>query len=75
MPVFDMIETLMAKKGVRCTRIFRLIYRSIYVVLTIFIACTIPFFGDLMGVSLLSLWQTSLFEKMRVHLPGSGGPA
>ncbi|KAK9831658.1 hypothetical protein WJX74_004645 [Apatococcus lobatus] len=49
MPVFDMIETLMAKKGVRCTRIFRLIYRSIYVVLTIFIACTIPFFGDLMG--------------------------
>ena len=51
MPVYDMIETLMAKKGVRCTIFFRLIYRSIYVVLTVFVACSIPFFGDLMGVS------------------------
>ena len=67
MPVFDMIETLMARKRVRTTRIFRLIYRSIYVCLTIFIACTIPFFGDLMGVSCFHENHTGLVS-LGAHL-------
>jgi hypothetical protein len=49
MPVLDMIEMQMVKRRIPNGLPSRLVYRSIYVVLTTFIACTIPFFGDLMG--------------------------
>jgi amino acid permease len=49
MPVLDMIEMQMVRRRIPNGLVSRLIYRSIYVVLIGFIACTIPFFGDLMG--------------------------
>ncbi|KAJ8467418.1 hypothetical protein OPV22_029970 [Ensete ventricosum] len=50
MPVFDMIETVLVKKlhfppGLT----LRLIARSVYVALTMFIGITFPFFGGLLG--------------------------
>ena len=49
MPVFDMIEHQMVKRGLRNDGLVRVVYRSAYVVLIAFIACSIPFFRDLMG--------------------------
>ncbi|KAK9826733.1 hypothetical protein WJX81_002553 [Elliptochloris bilobata] len=50
MPVLDMIEHGFAKRGINLTTLpARLLYRSAYVVLISFVACTIPFFGSLMG--------------------------
>lgn len=49
MPVLDMIEMQMVKRGIPNGLPSRLIYRSLYVCLTTFIAVTIPFFGSLMG--------------------------
>jgi amino acid permease len=49
MPVFDMIETQMVKRGISNGVFARLIYRSLYVVLTAFVAITLPFFGSLLG--------------------------
>uniref|UniRef100_A0A803MU47 Amino acid transporter transmembrane domain-containing protein n=1 Tax=Chenopodium quinoa TaxID=63459 RepID=A0A803MU47_CHEQI len=50
MPIFDMLENLMIKKlkfppGLT----LRLITRTIYVGLTLFLGVTFPFFGDLLG--------------------------
>ncbi|XP_058102185.1 lysine histidine transporter 1-like isoform X1 [Magnolia sinica] len=50
MPVFDMLETLLVKKlhfppGLT----LRIVTRSTYVALTMFIAMTFPFFGGLLG--------------------------
>ncbi|KAK9806840.1 hypothetical protein WJX72_004583 [[Myrmecia] bisecta] len=42
MPVFDMIETQLVRKGISNGRICRLIYRSLYVCLTGFIGISIP---------------------------------
>lgn len=49
MPVFDMLEHQMVKRGVRNDGLARVAYRSAYVVLIAFVACSIPFFRDLMG--------------------------
>jgi amino acid permease len=49
MPVLDMIEVEMVKRGIPNGLPTRLVYRSLYVCFTCFVACTIPFFGDLMG--------------------------
>ncbi|CAK9219726.1 unnamed protein product [Sphagnum troendelagicum] len=50
MPVFDMMETFLVKKlEWNPTRFLRLWVRSLYVAFTIFMAMTIPFFGDLLG--------------------------
>ncbi|KAL3691117.1 hypothetical protein R1sor_004768 [Riccia sorocarpa] len=50
MPVFDMIETFLVKKlHFSPSRLLRLVVRCIYVAFTAFIACTIPFFGALLG--------------------------
>ncbi|CAO2189957.1 unnamed protein product [Urochloa humidicola] len=50
MPVFDMIETVLVKKmGFPPGLTLRLIARTIYVALTMFIAITFPFFGGLLG--------------------------
>ena len=44
--VLDMIEHGYAKRGINLTTLpARLLYRSAYVVLISFVACTIPFFG------------------------------
>lgn len=44
--VLDMIEHGFAKRGINLTTLpARLLYRSAYVVLISFVACTIPFFG------------------------------
>ncbi|OVA05025.1 Amino acid transporter [Macleaya cordata] len=50
MPVFDMLENLMVKRF-KFPRGFplRLITRSTYVALTLFVGVTFPFFGDLLG--------------------------
>lgn len=50
MPIFDLLESLMVKRlnfppGVG----LRLITRTIYVAITLFIGVTFPFFGDLLG--------------------------
>ena len=43
------VLAVQVKNGIPNEGIMRLIYRSAYVVLIAFIACTLPFFGDLMG--------------------------
>ena len=49
MPVLDMIECSLVKHRIPNGLPTRLVYRSLYVCFTGFLACTIPFFGDLMG--------------------------
>ncbi|KAF3781429.1 Lysine histidine transporter-like 6 [Nymphaea thermarum] len=50
MPVFHMTETLLVEKfGFAKTARLRLIARTTYVVLTLFVAVTFPFFADLLG--------------------------
>ncbi|CAM6038293.1 unnamed protein product [Sphagnum compactum] len=50
MPVFDMMESILVSKlEWNHTRFLRLWVRSLYVAFTIFVAMTIPFFGDLVG--------------------------
>ncbi|XP_022751863.1 lysine histidine transporter 1-like [Durio zibethinus] len=50
MPVFDMIETVLVKKlHFRPTRTLRFIARNIYVVFTMFVGITFPFFSGLLG--------------------------
>ena len=43
------VHIVQVKHGIPNEGIMRLLYRSAYVVLIAFIACTLPFFGDLMG--------------------------
>ena len=45
MPVLDMIECALVKHRIPNGLPTRLVYRSIYVCFTGFLACTIPFFG------------------------------
>ncbi|XP_031498260.1 lysine histidine transporter-like 6 [Nymphaea colorata] len=50
MPVFHMMETLLVEKfGFAKTARLRLIARTTYVVLTLLVAVTFPFFADLLG--------------------------
>ncbi|KAJ8750238.1 hypothetical protein K2173_014153 [Erythroxylum novogranatense] len=50
MPVFDMIETLLVKKlNFKPSSLLRFFVRNIYVVLTMFVGITFPFFGGLLG--------------------------
>jgi amino acid permease len=49
MPVYDMIEYQLVKRGLPNGGITRVLYRSAYVVLVAFVGITIPFFGDLLG--------------------------
>lgn len=49
MPVFDMIETQLVKRGISNGLPTRLIYRSAYVIIVAFVGITLPFFGDLLG--------------------------
>lgn len=50
MPVFDMMETYMVKKlNFPPSLGLRLVSRTIYVALTMFIAISVPFFGSLLG--------------------------
>ncbi|KAJ4772374.1 Histidine amino acid transporter [Rhynchospora pubera] len=50
MPVFDMLETVLVKKlNFAPSFSLRLITRSLYVLITMFIAMTFPFFGGLLG--------------------------
>ena len=58
--LYDMIEQLMHHRGVRVTRLIRVVYRVIYVISTAFFAVLLPFFGDLMGlVGAISTTPTS----------------
>jgi amino acid permease len=62
MPVMDMIEMQMVKRGIPNGLPSRLIYRSIYVVLITFVAVSIPFFGSLMGfIGALGTGPTTFF--------------
>ncbi|KAK9806916.1 hypothetical protein WJX72_007358 [[Myrmecia] bisecta] len=49
MPVFDMIETMLVSRGISNGWFCRLIYRSLYVCFSAFVAISIPFFGSLLG--------------------------
>ncbi len=52
-PVFENVETLMTKNQVwpsKQPRLMRAVVRSLYVVMTTFVAICIPFFADLMGL-------------------------
>ncbi|KAL5997349.1 Lysine histidine transporter 1 [Asimina triloba] len=50
MPVFDMIESLLVKKlHLKPSFTLRLVERSIYVALTMFVGITFPFFGGLLS--------------------------
>jgi hypothetical protein len=53
--VYDMIEQLLVRRGIKPTVPVRLAYRTLYVAFTAFVACLLPFFGDIM-VSTLSDW-------------------
>lgn len=48
-PVYDMIEHLMLKRGVKLGFFGRFLYRTTYVGFTTLIAVILPFFGDLLG--------------------------
>jgi amino acid permease len=48
-PVYDMIEHAMLRKGVKINFPIRFSYRTMYVIATTFVAITLPFFGDLLG--------------------------
>lgn len=49
MPVYDMIEYQLVKRGVPNGFPTRLVYRTAYIIIVAFIGMTIPFFGDLLG--------------------------
>ncbi|KAF5746948.1 lysine histidine transporter 1-like [Tripterygium wilfordii] len=50
MPVFDMIETLLVRKlHFKPSSMLRFVVRNLYVVATMFVAITFPFFGGLLG--------------------------
>eukprot|EP00891_Asterochloris_glomerata_P003664 jgi/Astpho2/3664/Aster-07865 len=49
MPVFDMIEFSLVKRGWKNDGIVRVFYRTLYVIIVAFVGITIPFFGDLLG--------------------------
>ncbi|KAL3139320.1 hypothetical protein ABBQ38_003657 [Trebouxia sp. C0009 RCD-2024] len=49
MPVFDMVEDLSRRKGIKSRFFTRVVMRSVFVVFTAFIGITLPFFGDLLG--------------------------
>ncbi|KAL0049119.1 hypothetical protein WJX82_006971 [Trebouxia sp. C0006] len=49
MPVYDMIEYQLVKRGVPNGFPTRLVYRTVYIIIVAFIGMTIPFFGDLLG--------------------------
>ncbi|XP_066352016.1 lysine histidine transporter-like 1 isoform X2 [Miscanthus floridulus] len=50
MPVFDMIETVLVKKyWFRPEFRLRLVARTVYVALTMFVAITFPFFSELLS--------------------------
>lgn len=46
--VYDMIEQLLVQRGIKPTVPVRLAYRTLYVAFTAFVACLLPFFGDIM---------------------------
>ena len=45
MPVFDMIEDLSRRKGIKSKFFTRVVMRTVFVVFTAFIGITLPFFG------------------------------
>jgi hypothetical protein len=50
MPVFDMLETVLVKKlHLPPSALLRIVTRCSYVLATAFVACTLPFFSDLLG--------------------------
>ena len=46
MPVYDMIEYQLVKRGVPNGFPTRLVYRTAYIIIVAFIGMTIPFFGQ-----------------------------
>ncbi|CAK0779930.1 hypothetical protein CVIRNUC_004892 [Coccomyxa viridis] len=69
MPVFDMIEHQMVRHGIRNDGPIRVAYRCAYVVLIAFVACSIPFFGDLMGfVGALGTGPTTFWIPSLIYL-------
>ncbi len=46
MPVYDMIEYQLVKRGVPNGFPTRLVYRTVYIIIVAFIGMTIPFFGQ-----------------------------
>eukprot|EP00884_Botryococcus_braunii_P007661 jgi/Botrbrau1/16897/Bobra.0265s0003.1 len=50
MPVFDMIETLMVRKGIMNSGLIRVAYRTLYVVLLCVMGAGIPYFNDVLAV-------------------------
>ena len=78
MPVLDMIECAMVKHRIPNGLPTRLVYRSIYVCFTAFLACTIPFFGGETAIPacLPSTLQTEVVcldtcMLLHVHVDGS----
>lgn len=77
MPVLDMIECSLVKHRIPNGLPTRLVYRSLYVCFTGFLACTIPFFGDLMGfIGALGTGPTTFWLPSVIWLvlkkPGKG---
>uniref|UniRef100_A0A5B6Z6P0 Putative Lysine histidine transporter 1 n=1 Tax=Davidia involucrata TaxID=16924 RepID=A0A5B6Z6P0_DAVIN len=64
-PVFDMVEAwLVMKMNFRPTRLLRILTRSFYVALTMFVGITFPFFGGL-----LSFFGGFAFAPTSYYLP------
>lgn len=50
MPIYDMIETVLVRRGHSNGLLVRIIYRSLYTTFTAFVAISLPFFIDIMGL-------------------------
>ncbi|CAK9172563.1 unnamed protein product [Ilex paraguariensis] len=65
MPVFDMVEAwLVMKMNFKPSKLLRIVTRTLYVALTIFVAITLPFFGGL-----LSFFGGFAFAPTTYYLP------
>jgi hypothetical protein len=69
MPVYDMIEYQLVKRGVPNGFPTRLVYRTVYIIIVAFIGMTIPFFGQYTSAVCSCLSQhTRVFDAQYLYL-------
>ena len=69
MPVYDMIEYQLVKRGVPNGFPTRLVYRTVYIIIVAFIGMTIPFFGQYTSAVCSCLSQhTRVFDAVFVSV-------
>ena len=69
MPVYDMIEYQLVKRGVPNGFPTRLVYRTVYIIIVAFIGMTIPFFGQYLSAACPLLTEyTTLSDAQGLQL-------